>query len=50
MLPIGLWDVPDEAMVNVYPRESSRHDHTDGAYCGTGFPHMLFKVHPEYGP
>ena len=30
--------------------QASRHQHTDGVYFGTTFPHMLFAVHPDFRP
>lgn len=33
---------------NPCPQQQARHQHVDGAYFGTTFPHMLFAVHPEY--
>eukprot|EP00038_Savillea_parva_P008396 m.176651 g.176651 ORF g.176651 m.176651 type:complete len:219 (+) comp14217_c0_seq1:270-926(+) len=57
-LPIGMSDLPGENTVKlfcplcneVYSARASRHQHIDGAYFGTTFPHMLFAVHPEYRP
>ena len=54
MLPIGLSDMPGEAMVKLYcPKcqeiynpKSSRHHHTDGAYFGTGFPVSCYGLIP----
>ena len=57
VLPIGLSDIPNEAMVklycpkcqDVYNPKSSRHHHIDGCFFGTTFPHMLFMVSEMIG-
>ncbi|XP_048005481.1 casein kinase II subunit beta-like [Leguminivora glycinivorella] len=57
MLPLGLSDVRGEATVKVYCpkcmevyKPSSRQRHTDGAYFGTAFPHMVFMSYPQLRP
>eukprot|EP00051_Salpingoeca_urceolata_P035614 m.30634 g.30634 ORF g.30634 m.30634 type:complete len:215 (+) comp9498_c0_seq1:477-1121(+) len=58
VLPVGLSDLPGESTVKlfcpkcneVYTPKASRHQHVDGVYFGTSFPHMLFAVHPEERP
>lgn len=58
VLPVGLADLPSEATVkifcprcnDVYTPKAARHQHIDGVYFGTTFPHMLFAVHPEFRP
>lgn len=55
MLPIGLSDAPNQDSVKLYcPRcedvyhcKASRHEHIDGAYFGTTFPHLFFLTFPE---
>lgn len=36
--------------MDVYNPKSFRHLHINETYFGTGFPHVLFMVHPEYRP
>lgn len=55
VLPVGLSDQPNQDSVKLYcPRceeiyhpRSSRHEHIDGAYFGTTFPHLFFLTYPE---
>jgi len=54
-LPVGLSDTTNQESVKLYcPRceevynsKSSRHEHIDGAYFGTTFPHLFFLTFPE---
>lgn len=55
MLPIGVTDKPLTECVKlfcpqcneVYTPVKQRYQSLDGAYFGTGFPHMLFMVYPQ---
>lgn len=58
VLPIGLSDTIDEASVklfcprcnDVYELRTSNTAFVDGAFFGTGLPHMLFMMFPEMRP
>lgn len=58
LLPIGLSDVPGEQTLkyycpkclDIYKPVKKRHARIDGAYFGTGFPHMFFMLFPELRP
>lgn len=58
VLPIGLSDKMEVASVkvfcpqcnDVYESKASRNDHLDGAFFGTGLPHMMFMMYPELRP
>eukprot|EP01006_Ploeotia_vitrea_P036399 TRINITY_DN66013_c9_g2_i3.p1 TRINITY_DN66013_c9_g2~~TRINITY_DN66013_c9_g2_i3.p1 ORF type:complete len:267 (-),score=104.22 TRINITY_DN66013_c9_g2_i3:721-1467(-) len=57
-LPVGISDNPHEESVklycpkceDVYSTRASRHEHIDGAYFGTTFPHLFFLTFPELKP
>lgn len=58
VIPIGLSDTVEVASVkafcpqcnDVYEPKSSSKYQLDGAFFGTGLPHMLFMMHPELRP
>lgn len=56
---LGLSDVAGDKLVKIYcprcmdvynPATGSEGMNIDGAYFGTGFPHMVFMTRPEYRP
>eukprot|EP00823_Brevimastigomonas_motovehiculus_P005400 TRINITY_DN396_c0_g4_i1.p1 TRINITY_DN396_c0_g4~~TRINITY_DN396_c0_g4_i1.p1 ORF type:complete len:257 (-),score=59.18 TRINITY_DN396_c0_g4_i1:628-1398(-) len=55
MLPVGISDIRNQESVklycpkceDIYNSRSSRHEHIDGAYFGTTFPHLFFLTFPE---
>ncbi|CAD7695969.1 unnamed protein product [Ostreobium quekettii] len=57
-LPVGTSDIPRQSTVKVFcpkcedihvPR-SKYHNHVDGAYFGTTFPHLLLMAYPSWRP
>lgn len=55
LLPVGLADQPTQHAVklyccrceDVYHPTNPRHQHIDGAYFGSTFPHLLLLTYPE---
>ena len=58
VLPLGLSNRINEDSVklycpkceDVYKPQRSRHEHIDGAFFGTTFPHLFFLTYPELKP
>ncbi|KAK6103527.1 casein kinase II, putaitve [Brugia malayi] len=58
LLPVGISDIPKvstvklfcPSCVDIYTPINEYHQEIDGAFFGTGFPHMFFFEHPELKP
>eukprot|EP01087_Luapelamoeba_hula_P001926 TRINITY_DN1171_c0_g1_i2.p1 TRINITY_DN1171_c0_g1~~TRINITY_DN1171_c0_g1_i2.p1 ORF type:complete len:277 (+),score=49.80 TRINITY_DN1171_c0_g1_i2:251-1081(+) len=58
ILPVGQSDIPRMNTVklfcpkceDIYYPKYTRHNHLDGAYFGTTFPHLLLQMYPELVP